>query len=92
MTDRNAALIDGITTASAATTILDHTGVVAALDGKTATIAWLMRAQDQGRPSGSNYTVWISVNPDFGGAGYATGTPTPTGAMVAGSVVATRIE
>jgi hypothetical protein len=51
-----------------------------------------MRAQDQGRAAGSNYTVWISANPDFGGAGYATGIPTPTGAMVVGSVVATRIE
>ena len=68
-----------------------HIGTEVKLSSQ-APIAWLMRAQDQGRAAGSNYTVWVSSSPDFAGAGYAAGTPTPTGAMVAGSVVATRID
>lgn len=66
-----------------------HIGVNAA--NSIMVVAWLMRAQDQGRATGSNYTVWLSASPDFAGVGYATGIPTPTGAIVAGSVVGTRV-
>jgi hypothetical protein len=68
---------------------LMHIGVLAA--NVILPFAFLMRAQDQGRAAGSNYTVWVSGSADFAGAGYATGVPVPTGAMVAGSVVVTRI-
>lgn len=48
---------------------------------------YMMLAQDQGRPAGSNYSVWKSTgSPDFAGAGYAGSSPTPVGAMVVGSV------
>ena len=65
-----------------------------ALDGSESFVppellgVFFMRAQDQGRAAGSNYSVWKSIGaPDYAGLGYATATPVPTGAMVAGSVV-----
>lgn len=46
-----------------------------------------MRAQDSGA-SPPGYVTWVAVgSPDFAGAGYSGGTPTPIGAMIPGSVV-----
>jgi hypothetical protein len=42
-----------------------------------------MRALD----SLASYVVWIATTPDFAGAGYLGGVPTPVGAMVVGSAV-----
>jgi hypothetical protein len=47
-----------------------------------------MRAQDDdpGIPGSPEYITWIATGePDFIGAGFATGTPTPSGSMVSGS-------
>lgn len=47
-----------------------------------------MRARDAGRPPGADYIMWTSSpTPDFAGAGYGGGDPTPIGAMIPGSVV-----
>lgn len=55
--------------------------------GPTITLYFKMRAQDSGA-SPPGYVTWVVQNaPDFAGAGYSGGTPTPVGAMVLGSAV-----
>jgi hypothetical protein len=55
--------------------------------GTVVVLYYKMRAQDSGA-SPPGYVTWVSSgSPDFSGVGYAGGTPTPVGAMVAGSVV-----
>jgi hypothetical protein len=47
-----------------------------------------MRGRDDGGTPGDDYITWISVgSPDFAGAGYSGGSPTPVGDLIAGSVV-----
>ncbi len=48
-----------------------------------------MRGRDDGRSPGSDYIIWLhtGAEPDFAGAGFAGGTPTPIGSLIAGSVV-----
>jgi hypothetical protein len=53
-----------------------------------------MRARDDGAPA-PGYVTWIAQdNPDFAGAGFSGGSPTPVGSMISGSaaVVATWEE
>jgi hypothetical protein len=60
--------------------------------GSGASFTYKMRGRDDGRAPGSDYIVWTSAGePDFGGAGFAGGTPTPIGSLVAGSVVNTAV-
>lgn len=47
------------------------------------TTYYKMRAKD----SLAGYVTWIATTPDFAGAGYAGGYPTPVGSMVVGSAV-----
>lgn len=65
-----------------------HPGAIFGLgsSGPVTTSYFKMRALD----SGAGYVTWIASGaPDFAGAGYATGVPTPVGPMVAGSAVIT---
>lgn len=56
--------------------------------GAGAQITYKMRGRDSGRTPGNDYIVWTATgDPDFAGTGYAGGSPTPIGALVAGSVV-----
>lgn len=55
--------------------------------GGAPTIKYKMRARDNGVPA-PGYVTWVTTgNPDFAGAGFAGGTPTPVGAMIPGSAV-----
>ena len=46
-----------------------------------------MRAQDDGSPA-PGYITWVALNsPDFAGAGFSGGTPTPVGSMIPDSAV-----
>lgn len=59
--------------------------------GGNASVLYIMRAEDAGRPSTDCYITWSSVTPDFDGDGYAGGlhqdATGPIGAMVVGSAV-----
>jgi len=59
--------------------------------GGVAQTKFKMRGRDDGRSPGSDYIVWThtGTSPDFAGAGFATGTPTPIGSLVASSVIVT---
>ncbi len=59
--------------------------------GPTITKKYKMRAQQQLTPvpvPAPGYVTWIATGtPDFAGSGFATGTPTPSNPMVAGSAI-----
>jgi hypothetical protein len=62
-------------------------GVVLSPGGGGTVSYFKMRAQDSGA-SPPGYVTWVVQDePDFAGAGYSSGVPTPVGAMVPGSVV-----
>lgn len=55
--------------------------------GVGVTRKYKMRAQDDGVAL-PGYVTWISTDdPDFAGAGFSGGTPTPVGSMIPGSAV-----
>lgn len=55
------------------------------------TVYYKMRARDAGAVA-PGYVTWVATNaPDFAGASYATGLPTPVGAMVASSAVVVSV-
>lgn len=64
-----------------------HAGVLAGVAPAVSTFK--MRGRDNGRTPGSDYIVWTFTGalPDFAGTGFAGGTPTPIGSLIAGSVV-----
>lgn len=64
----------------------ESSGEGLALGGISST-SYLMRALDSGRAAGSNYICWTGSSPDYSGAGYSSGSPTPISSMVGGSVV-----
>lgn len=60
--------------------------VVVGGGGGAVTTYYKMRAIDDGAaPPG--YVTWVATTPDFAGAGFSGGTPTPVGSMVPGSAV-----
>lgn len=55
--------------------------------GPTVTQYYKMRAQDDGVAL-PGYVTWIVTDdPDFAGAGFSGGTPTPVGSMIPGSAI-----
>jgi hypothetical protein len=65
----------------------DIDGYIAHLTtGATGVVRYKMRGQDSGATL-PGFVTWVSNSPDFEGAGYFGGTPTPIGSMIADSVV-----
>lgn len=60
-----------------------ETGVSGGSGGPGIITYYKMRAKD----SLAGYVTWIATTPDFAGAGYSGGYPTPVGSMVVGSAV-----
>lgn len=62
-------------------------GFVESVGGTPPRLRYKMRAQDSGAPP-PGFVTWVtSGSPDFAGAGYSGGSPTPVGPVVAGSIV-----
>lgn len=60
-------------------------GLTSSEGGTIITKYFKMRARDDGVPA-PGYVTWVVTDePDFAGAGFSGGSPTPVGSMIAGS-------